>query len=72
MACKYLRDGGRADALEQLGLQEAVPGCKDTVRFQTLGRSTSVLDRRGKIGLFLGYQSGLSRSEDGMLSRVPS
>ncbi|PPR90481.1 hypothetical protein GOBAR_AA30203 [Gossypium barbadense] len=28
MACRYLRYGGRIDALEQLGLQEVAPGAK--------------------------------------------
>ncbi|PPR83311.1 hypothetical protein GOBAR_AA37401 [Gossypium barbadense] len=74
-------DGGRTDALEQLGLYEAVLGAKVWQHFEgekcleqhrTLGRLTGGLIRLGETGSCRDHHTLSLRSRDGTLSIVPS
>ncbi|PPR97251.1 hypothetical protein GOBAR_AA23417 [Gossypium barbadense] len=81
IACKYLKDGGRTDALERLGLYEAVlrakvcqhfEGEKCLVQQQTLGRLAGGLIRLGETRPRRDHRTLSLRSRDGKLSRWPA
>ncbi|PPS05074.1 hypothetical protein GOBAR_AA15589 [Gossypium barbadense] len=75
---RHAPDGGRTDALERLGLYEAMRGAKvcqhfeGLVQHQNLGRLASGLIHLGETGPCQDHRTLPLRSGDGTLSRVPS